>query len=84
MTGPPTPTATLQAMAKQSKKPADLNRLAASIVGEATDEAPQEAEGGHAAAGRLGGRKGGKIRASRMSAEERSDAARKAARSRWS
>jgi hypothetical protein len=30
-------------MAKQSKKPADLNRLAAAIVGDATDEsAPEE------------------------------------------
>jgi hypothetical protein len=29
-------------MAKQSKKPADLNRLAAAIVGDATDETPPE------------------------------------------
>ena len=36
--------ATLEAMAKQSKKPADLNRLAAAIVGDATDETPQEPE----------------------------------------
>jgi hypothetical protein len=30
--------ATLKPMAKQSKKPADLNRLAAAIVGDATDD----------------------------------------------
>lgn len=75
--------ATLQAMAKQSKKPADLNRLAAAIVGDATDEMPQEPESRHAAAGRIGGEKGGKVRASRMTAEERSEAARKAAKARW-
>jgi hypothetical protein len=71
-------------MAKQSKKPADLNRLAAAIVGEATDETPQEPESQQARAGRIGGRKGGKVRASRMTAEERSEAARRAAESRWS
>jgi len=71
-------------MAKRSKKPADLNRLAAAIVGDATDETPQEPESPKAAAGRIGGRKGGKIRASQMSAEERSAAARRAAESRWS
>jgi hypothetical protein len=84
MIGPPTPTATLQPMAKQSKKPADLNRLAASIVGEATDETPQEPESAEARAGRAGGLKGGKTRAARMTPEQRSDAARKAAEARWS
>lgn len=71
-------------MAKQSKKPADLNRLAAAIVGEATDERPPEPESQQARAGRKGGAKGGKVRAQRMSAEERSEAARRAAESRWS
>jgi hypothetical protein len=71
-------------MAKQSKKPADLNRLAAAIVGDATDESSQPAESPHARAGRLGGAKGGKTRAERMTAEERSEAAKKAAESRWS
>lgn len=70
-------------MAKRSKKPADLNRLAAAIVGDATDETPQEPEGRHVTAGRSGGQKGGRVRANRMSAEERSEAARKAARARW-
>ena len=70
-------------MAKQSKKPADLNRLAAAIVGDATDETPQEPESQQALAGRKGGQKGGKVRASRMSAGERSEAARRAAEARW-
>lgn len=74
----------LLGMAKQSKKPADLNRLAAAIVGDATDETPQEPETQQARAGRLGGAKGGKARAERMTAKERSAAARKAARARWS
>ena len=71
-------------MAKQSKKPADLNRLAAAIVGDATDETPQEPESQQMQAGRRGGSKGGKVRAERMSPEERSAAAQRAARARWS
>jgi hypothetical protein len=70
-------------MAKQSKKPADLNRLAAAIVGEATDETPTEPENPKVIAGRAGGKKGGKVRAERMTSDQRSRAARKAAKARW-
>lgn len=70
-------------MAKQSKKPADLNRLAAAIVDEATDETPQEPESRQARAGRLGGSKGGHARAERMTPQERSEAAKRAAEARW-
>lgn len=70
-------------MAKRSKKPADLNRLAAAIVGEATDETPPEPESLRAKAGRAGGLKGGKQRAKRLSASRRSEIARKAAQTRW-
>ena len=70
-------------MAKQSKKPADLNRLAAAIVGDATDEAQPEAETQQVKAGRLGGRKGGQVRAENMTPAQRSEAARKAALARW-
>ncbi len=70
-------------MAKQSKKPADLNRLAAAIVGDATNETPPQPESSQARAGRTGGRKGGKVRAERMTAEERSAAAKRAAQARW-
>jgi hypothetical protein len=70
-------------MAKRSKKPADLNRLAAAIVGDATDETPPEPESPEARAGRIGGKKGGRRRAERMTPDERSSAARKAANARW-
>jgi len=70
-------------MAKRSKKPADLNRLAAAIVGDATDETPQELESQQQLAGRAGGKKGGKARAAKLTPEERSTAAKKAARARW-
>jgi hypothetical protein len=70
-------------MAKRSKKPADLNRLAAAIVGEATDETPQEPASQQARAGRLGGAKGAAARAKRLSPEKRSEIARKAALARW-
>lgn len=70
-------------MAKQSKKPADLNRLAAAIVGDATDETPQEPETSQVRAGREGGAKGGRVRAERMTPEERSAAAKRAAQARW-
>lgn len=67
---------------RKGKRPADLNRLAASIVGDATDENPAP-ETPRAAAGRRGGRKGGQARAEKLSAEERSEIARRAARARW-
>jgi hypothetical protein len=74
------------AMPKRSRKPADLNRLAASIVDEATGDAPPADDGKDPAAvalGRKGGRKGGRARAAKMSAKERSEAAKKAAEARW-
>lgn len=70
-------------MAKQSKKPADLNRLAAAIVDEATDETPPEPESQQARAGRAGGTKGGKARAEKLSPERRSEIATAAAEARW-
>ena len=68
-------------MAKRSKKPADVNRLAAAIVGQATSD--EEPESQQVAAGRLGGLKGGKARASKLSAKRRSEIAKKAAQARW-
>lgn len=70
-------------MAKKSKKPADLNRLAAAIVGDATDETPQEPETSQARNGRMGGLKGGEARAKRLSPQRRSEIARAAAKARW-
>jgi len=63
----------------------DLNRLAARIVTESTDpDARDDGKDPDAVArGRKGGQKGGRARAQRMTAEERSEAARRAARARW-
>jgi len=76
---------------RSSKRESDLNRLAKSIVDQAvTDEELQQKaieEGKNPAAvvlGRLGGLKGGKARAMKLSADERSRIAQKAAKSRWS
>ncbi|HCG00297.1 MAG TPA: histone H1 [Chloroflexi bacterium] len=74
------------------KRPRDINELAASIVDEATREpepetaAPvPEREKNQAAVslGRLGGLKGGKARAAKLTPEERSQIAKKAAEKRW-
>jgi ketosteroid isomerase-like protein len=73
-------------MPKRSRKPTDLNRLAASIVGDATDEDQDPHEGKNPAAvelGRLGGMKGGKARAAKLTPQERSEIAGKAAAARW-
>jgi hypothetical protein len=70
-------------MARRSRKPRDLNALAAHIVGEATDETPSEPESQQVHAGRQGGRKGGRSRAERLTPEQRSAIAKKAARARW-
>ena len=74
---------------RSSKQKADLNQLAQSIVEQATrDKVLQKAveDGKNPAAvmlGRLGGLKGGKARAAKLSVEERHDIARKAATTRW-
>lgn len=71
----------------RKRRPADLNSLAASIVGDATDEDKTEPDDGKdpaaVALGRKGGLKGGKARAAKMTPEQRSEAARKAAATRW-
>jgi len=72
---------------RSGKRPRDLNRLAADLVQDATDET-QEPEAGDLssyaqALGRRGGLKGGRARAATLSAEERSRIARKAATARW-
>ncbi len=63
----------------RKKQPQDLNVLAAQIVEEATGGKDPHA----VALGRRGGKKGGKARAANMTPEQRSEAARKAARARW-
>lgn len=74
---------------RSRKRPTDPNELARQVVDEATGEAPpfDPDEGKDPAAvalGRKGGLKGGKARAEKMTPEERSAAAQKAAQARWS
>lgn len=66
----------------------DLNQLAASIVVQAIDDEPKQPEQPEknpaaVALGRLGGLKGGAARAQKLTAEERSEIAKKAAAVRW-
>ena len=73
---------------RSRKRPRDPNQLAKLIVDIATGEVEDtpEDDGKNPAAvalGRKGGLKGGKARAAKMSSEERSEAARRAARARW-
>jgi hypothetical protein len=71
----------------KKNKPRDLNKLAASIVAEATSESPKEDKSPKNQAavelGRLGGLKGGKARAEKLTASERRKIAIKAAHARW-
>ncbi len=64
----------------------DLNKLAKRIVDDATSEGKPKDDGKNPAAvalGRLGGRKGGKARAEKLTKEQRSEIAKKAAAARW-
>lgn len=72
------------------KKPKDINVLAASIVEQTTGEsipsreASESTKNPHAVAlGHLGGIKGGRARAEKLTPEQRTEIARKAAQARW-
>ena len=70
------------------KRPRDPNQLAHAVmlesIGEAEPEPVDETKDPAAVAlGRKGGLRGGKARAEKMTPEERSEAARKAAAARW-
>lgn len=88
---PPTASLTIPPVAchygrvpKRSSKPRDLNRLASSIVEEATGEGkPDLRDPAAVELGRRGGIKGGKARAAKLTPEQRSEIARKAANTRW-
>ncbi|MGA8363036.1 MAG: hypothetical protein WB709_00795 [Solirubrobacteraceae bacterium] len=60
---------------------ADLNQMAYRVMKHATQ--PQEDETPAQRNGRVGGVKGGKIRAAKLSPQQRSEIARKAALARW-
>jgi hypothetical protein len=75
-------------MTKKKKRPDDVNVIASQIVSEATEEEPttkptKEKNPAAVALGRLGGLKGGKARAKKLSAEKRKEIAQKAAKTRW-
>lgn len=66
----------------------DVNVLASHIVEQATGETKPKPEDANknpnaVALGRLGGLKGGKARANKLTPEQRKEIARKAAQSRW-
>lgn len=73
---------------KQLKRPRDPMQLAKLIGDIATGQVDDSVEDGKDPAavkrGRLGGVKGGKARAEKMTTQERRQAARKAAQARWS
>jgi hypothetical protein len=72
---------------RSRKRPVDPNELAKRLVDEATGEvekfAPPEKDPAAVSLGRRGGLKGGRARADKMTPEERSEAAKKAAAARW-
>jgi hypothetical protein len=73
---------------RSSKPPKDPNRLAKFVVDtvtQSTDRQNEEPQKNPAAValGRLGGLKGGKARASKLSAHRRREIAKMAAQSRW-
>jgi hypothetical protein len=68
---------------RSSKKQKDPNVIAADVVEQTTDEAKLKKNPAAVALGRLGGKKGGKARAAKLTQEQRSEIARKAARARW-
>ncbi|MCH7535668.1 MAG: hypothetical protein IH948_08000 [Bacteroidetes bacterium] len=79
-------------MPKRSRKKSDdINIIAKSIVDQATEESTDkepseekpEKNPAAVALGRLGGLKGGKARAKKLSPEKRKEIAQKAARARW-
>jgi hypothetical protein len=71
---------------KRKKLPTDVNQLAKYIVDLSTSEKQKPVKEKNPAAvalGRLGGLKGGKARAEKLSAKKRKEIASKAAKSRW-
>ena len=71
---------------KQAKMPADPNRRAkatADMIDAILDGTPPAKDPERVARGKLGGTKGGKIRAAKLSPERRAEIARKAAAARW-
>lgn len=74
---------------RSSKRPRDANQLAKLIVDIATEDGkslpfvPRKKNAAAVALGKLGGKKGGKARADRLSPERRREIAQRAAAARW-
>ena len=68
---------------KRNKRTPDVNVIAAAIREQATDERHIVKNPAAVALGRLGGLKGGKVRAERLTQARRSEIAKKAALARW-
>ena len=72
---------------RSRKRPRDLNQLAKSIVDESTGQTDAEPEDTRdpmaVELGRRGGLIGGRARAAKLTAEQRTEIARKAAQARW-
>lgn len=68
-------------MQKRSSK--DNNVIVAAITNQATDEAHIAKNPAAVALGRLGGLKGGRVRAGRLTLERRKEIAVKASKARW-
>lgn len=71
---------------KQQKMPADPNRRAKAtmdIIDTILDGTPPAKDPERVARGKLGGAKGGKIRAENLTPERRAEIARRAAAARW-
>ena len=69
-------------MPKNRKRPRDVNQLAKYVVDLATAPTPPVSES-KKPKGRAGGLVGGKVRAEKMSPDDRSEAAKVAALARW-
>lgn len=68
---------------RTSKKKEDENTIAAQIAELTTDQPTKKKNPAAVALGRLGGLKGGKARAKKLSPERRKEIAKKAAMARW-
>lgn len=64
---------------RSRKRPSDPNKLAKSVV----DQATKEKDPAAVSLGRKGGLKGGPARAAKLTAKEREEASRLAAQARW-
>ena len=68
---------------RTSNKKEDENTIASQIVDLTTEQPKKEKNPAAVALGRLGGLKGGKARAEKLSPERRKEIAKKAAQTRW-